>query len=96
MELINILQWFNDLDWSSIISGIIGSGISAVVVIDYIASGVIMAVTVLILVMGIRRMVLNDRGWRRMEEDRKAQGKPFYGNIRRLGKGEVWDRGLKL
>jgi hypothetical protein len=31
MELINILQWFNDLDWSSIISGIIGSGISAFV-----------------------------------------------------------------
>ena len=50
-------------------------------IVDYIVSGVLMAVTILFLVMGIRRMVLNDRGWRKMEADRKAQGKPFYGDM---------------
>ncbi len=35
----------------------------------------------LLLVKAITKAIRNDRGWRRMEEDRKAQGKPFYGEM---------------
>ena len=27
------------------------------------------------------RFIRNDRGWRRMEEDRKTKGMPFYGDM---------------
>jgi hypothetical protein len=50
-------------------------------VISYIASAILMAVTIGFVVMAIRRLIRNDRGWRRMEEDRKAKGMPFYGHM---------------
>lgn len=50
-------------------------------VISYIASAILMAVTIGFVVMAIRKLVKNDRGWRRMEEDRKAKGMPFYGDM---------------
>ena len=40
-----------------------------------------MGFMVLLLVKAIMKTIRNDRGWRRMEEDRKAQGKPFYGEM---------------
>ena len=40
-----------------------------------------MGFMVLLLVKAITKAIRNDRGWRRMEEDRKAQGKPFYGEM---------------
>lgn len=40
-----------------------------------------MGFMVLLLVKAIMKAIRNDRGWRRMEEDRKAQGKPFYGEM---------------
>jgi len=40
-----------------------------------------MAVTIGFVVMAIRKFVKNDRGWRKMEEDRKAKGMPFYGDM---------------
>ena len=43
-------------------------------VMTYIISFALMSFMILILVKGIVRMVKNDRGWRRMEEDRKAKG----------------------
>jgi hypothetical protein len=27
------------------------------------------------------KFIKNDRGWRRMDEDRKAKGLPFYGEL---------------
>ena len=36
---------------------------------------------VFLVVKGIVRFIRNDRGWRKMEADRKAQGKPFYGDM---------------
>ena len=46
-------------------------------VISYIVSAILIAVTIGFVVMAIRRLIRNDRGWRRMEEDRKAKGMPF-------------------
>ena len=50
-------------------------------VVSYIASAILMAVTIGFVVMAIRKLVKNDRGWRKMEEDRKAKGMPFYGDM---------------
>ena len=45
-------------------------------------NSVLLAITVfLLLVLPIRNLIRNDRGWRRMEADRKAKGKPFYGDM---------------
>lgn len=49
--------------------------------VSYIVSAILMAVTIGFVVMAIRKLVKNDRGWRRMEEDRKAKGMPFYGDM---------------
>ena len=49
--------------------------------VSYLVSAILMAVTIGFVVMAIRRLIRNDRGWRRMEEDRKAKGMPFYGNM---------------
>lgn len=50
-------------------------------VVSNIVSAILMAVTIGFVVMAIRKLVKNDRGWRRMEEDRKAKGMPFYGDM---------------
>ena len=34
---------------------------------------------------------INDRGWRRMEEDRKAKGMPFYGDMEEDLEKEMYD-----
>ncbi len=44
-----------------------------------LAAIVCMGFMVFILAKGIIRGIRNDRGWRKMEEDRRAQGLPFYG-----------------
>lgn len=48
-------------------------------VISYIVSAILMAVTIGFVVMAIRKLVKNDRGWRKMEEDRKAKEMPYFG-----------------
>lgn len=50
-------------------------------VVSIIVSVVLMVVTIGFVVMAIRKLVKNDRGWQRMEEDRKAKGMPFYGDM---------------
>ena len=50
-------------------------------IVDIVASCVLMAVTIGFAVMAVRKLIRNDRGWRRMEEDRKAKGMPFYGDM---------------
>ena len=50
-------------------------------IVDIVASCVLMAVTLGFVVLAIRKLIRNDRGWRRMEEDRKAKGMPFYGDM---------------
>ena len=50
-------------------------------IVSYIVSAILMAVTIGFVVLAIRRLVKNDRGWRRMEEDRKAKGMPFHGEM---------------
>ena len=51
------------------------------VVLSYIISFILLSFMVFLIVKGIVRFIRNDRGWRRMEADRKAQGKPFYGEM---------------
>jgi len=50
-------------------------------IVDILASCVLMAVTLGFVVLAVRKLIRNDRGWRRMEEDRKIQGMPFYGDM---------------
>ena len=50
-------------------------------IVDILASCVLMAVTIGFVVLAIRKLIRNDRGWRRMEEDRKSKGMPFYGDM---------------
>ena len=51
-----------------------------------------MAVTIGFVVLAIRKLIRNDRGWRRMLEDRKAKGMPFYGDMEEeLEKYDIWD-----
>ncbi len=49
--------------------------------LSYIASSILLSFMVFLIVKGIVRFIRNDRGWRRMEEDRKAKGMPFYGDM---------------
>ena len=51
------------------------------VFLSIIASCVAMGFTAFFIIMPVVRFIRNDRGWRRMEADRKAQGKPFYGEM---------------
>jgi large-conductance mechanosensitive channel len=51
------------------------------VVLSYIVSFILLSFMVFLIVKGIVRFIRNDRGWRRMEEDRKAKGIPFYGEM---------------
>ena len=51
------------------------------VVLSYIFSFFLLSFMLFILVKGIVRFIRNDRGWRRMEEDRKTKGMPFYGDM---------------
>ena len=58
------------------------------------ASCVLMAVTLGFVVLAVRKHIRNDRGWRRMEEDRKAKGQPFYGELEEeleKEKYDIWD-----
>ena len=50
-------------------------------ILSYIISFLLLSFMVFLVVKGIVRFIRNDRGWRRMEEDRKAKGMPFYGNM---------------
>ena len=51
-------------------------------IVDILASCVLMAVTIGFVVLAVRKLIRNGRGWRRMEEeDRKIQGMPFYGDM---------------
>ena len=49
--------------------------------LSYIISFLFLSFMLFILVKGIMRFIKNDRGWRRMEEDRKAKGMPFFGEL---------------
>lgn len=51
------------------------------IVLSYIASFICMSFMVFVLAKGIIKAVSNSRGWRKMEEDRKAKGMPFYGEM---------------
>lgn len=51
------------------------------IVLSYIASFICMSFMVFVLAKGIIKAVRNSRGWRKMEEDRKAKGMPFYGEM---------------
>ena len=51
------------------------------VVLSYIISFLFMSFMVFLIVKGIVKFIRNDRGWRRMEEDRNAKGMPFYGEM---------------
>ncbi len=48
-------------------------------IVDIVASCVLMAVTIGFVVMAIRKLVKNDRGYRQMEADRTAKGQPYFG-----------------
>ena len=51
-------------------------------VVSHILGYILLAITVfLLLVLPIRKLIRNDRGWRKMKADREAQGKPFYGDM---------------
>ena len=50
-------------------------------IVSYIVSAVLMAVTIGFVVLAVRKLVKNDRGWRRMEENRKAKGESSYGEL---------------
>ena len=62
-------------------------------IVDIVASCVLMAVTIGFAVMAVRKLIRNDRGWRRMEEDRKAKGMPFYGDMEEELEKEKYDIG---
>ena len=51
------------------------------VFLSIIASCVAMGFTAFFIIMPVVRFIRNDRGWRRMEEDRKAKRRPFYGDM---------------
>ena len=59
--------------------------------IGYIASALCLSFVVFILVKGVAKYIRNDRGWRRVEADRKAQGKPFYGEMEEELEKEMYD-----
>ena len=40
-----------------------------------------MDVNIGFVVLAVRKLVKNDRGWRRMEENRKAKGESSYGEL---------------
>lgn len=50
-------------------------------VLTYIISFLLLSFMVFLIVKGIVRFIRNDRGWRRMEKDRTANGMPFYGDM---------------
>ena len=50
-------------------------------IVSYIASAILMAVTIGFVVLAVRKLIRNDRGWRKMKADREAQGKPFYSEL---------------
>ena len=50
-------------------------------IVDIVTSCVLMAVTLGFVVLAVRKLIRNDRGWRKMKADREAQGKPFYGEL---------------
>ena len=50
-------------------------------IVDIAASCVLMAVTIGFVVLAVRKLIRNDRGWRRMEENRKAKGESSYGEL---------------
>lgn len=51
------------------------------VVLSYIISFILLSFMVFLIVKAVVRFIKNDRGWRKMEEDRKAKGMPFYGDM---------------
>ena len=50
-----------------------------------------MAVTIGFVVLAIRKLIRNDRGWRRMEADRKAKGQPYFGQDDEELEKEMYD-----
>lgn len=50
-------------------------------IVSYIVSIILMAVTIGFVVLAVRKLIRNNRGWKKMEADREAQGKPFYGEL---------------
>ena len=61
------------------------------VVLSYIISFLLLSFMVFLIVKGIVRFIRNDRGWRRMEEDREAKGMPFYGEMEEELEKEMYD-----
>ena len=60
-------------------------------IVDILASCVLMAVTIGFVVLAIRKLIRNDRGWRRMEADRKAKGQPYFGQDDEELEKEMYD-----
>ena len=63
-------------------------------IVSYIVSAILMAVTIGFVVLAIRKLIRNNRGWKRMEEDRKAKGMPFCGEMEEeleKEKYDIWD-----
>lgn len=56
-------------------------------IVDIVTSCVLMAVTIDFVVLAVRKLIRNNRGWRRMEEDRKAKGMRFYDDME-----EEWEK----
>ena len=50
-------------------------------IVSYIVSIILMAVTIGFVVLAVRKLIRNNRGWKKMKADREAQGKPFYGDM---------------
>ena len=60
-------------------------------ILSYIISFLLLSFMVFLVVKGIVRFIRNDRGWRKMEEDRKARGMPFYGELEEELEKEMYD-----